>query len=155
MSFPFPRDLSIGSGPMSDAMDDLDSLSDVLGPLVAGARARGVADACELLGIAAVLIDGTGRVLHAGGRAHRALSPMVKIVEEHLVGADSQSNDALQHLVAQAIDVAATASGSDEIAIRSEGGLCEIRIRALRFPSGIGNGRQLLKAILIVSEVTV
>ena len=154
MSFPFPRDLTVGSGPMSDVMDDLDSLSDVLGPLVAGARARGVADACELLGIAAVLVDGTGRVLHAGGRAHRALSPMVRIVEDHLVGADSRCNDALQHLVARAIDASASASESDEIAIRSDGVACEIRIRALRFPSGIGNNRQLLKAILVISERT-
>ncbi len=40
-----------------------------LAPLLAGARARGVADGFEWLGIAAILLDDRGEVLHANSGA--------------------------------------------------------------------------------------
>ena len=39
------------------------------GPLLAGARARGVADGLEWLGLAAVLLDDRGEVLHVNSGA--------------------------------------------------------------------------------------
>ena len=152
MSFPITRDIPERSGRLSEIMDEADSVADLLGPLIAGARARGVADACELLGLAAVLIDGTGSVLHAGGRAHRTMNPAVRIAEGHLLGCDARTNEALQGLVASAIDSTAVVPLADEITVRAEGSSCEVTIRALRFPSGIGESQQLLKAILIVSD---
>ena len=56
----------------AEVLADPDEFGMVLGPVLAGARARGVADAFELMDIAAVLVDGAGSVLHAGGRAERA-----------------------------------------------------------------------------------
>ena len=40
-----------------------------LAPLLAGARARGVADGLELIGAAAALLDEQGEVLHVNARA--------------------------------------------------------------------------------------
>ena len=48
-----------------------------LRPLLAGARARGMADAFELLGVAAVFIDEGGFALHINDRARRRLGPQL------------------------------------------------------------------------------
>ena len=49
-----------------------------LAPLLAGARARGVADGLELIGAAAALLDEQGEVLHLNARA-------LSLLGDHLV----------------------------------------------------------------------
>lgn len=54
-----------------------------LAPLLAGARARGVADGLEWMGLAAVLLDDRGEVLHVNPGA-------VELMGEHLYLADGR-----------------------------------------------------------------
>ncbi len=132
-------------------MDDREAFSDLFKPVVAGARARGVADAFELLGIDAILIDSTGRVLHAGRNVHRLLAPMAKIVEGHLLGCDPAADEALQRLIAAVIGVPGQPDEADKIVIRRDGERCALRIRAIRYPVGEDARYQLLRAVLVVT----
>ena len=124
--------------------------ADVVGPLMAGARARGVADALDLVGLAAVLIDSTGSVLHASGRAVRAISPLVEIVEDHLVGRDPATNDALQDLIAGALELGGTRKTAR---FCDAEGRVRLFVRALDFPVGLSEQPQLLRSVLIVNEI--
>ena len=124
--------------------------ADVVGPLMAGARARGVADALDLVGLAAILIDSSGSVLHANGRAVRAISPLIQIVEDHLVGHDLATNDVLQDLLAGALEP----GGTRKTARFSDAeGRVRLFVRALDFPVGLSEQPQLLRSVLIVNEI--
>lgn len=124
--------------------------ADILGPLLAGARARGVADALELVGMSAILIDATGCVLHASGRAVRAISPLMRIVEDHLVGHDPATNDVLQGLIAGAVQ--RDGSGHSARFCDAEGRV-RLFVRALEFPAGLSDQPQLLCSVLIVNDI--
>ena len=144
--------LSYGSpsfGPDTDVAD-VDGWPEILGPMLAGARARGVADALDLVGMAAILIDGTGRVLHASGRAIRAISPLIRVLEDHLVGYDAVTNDALQELV-----VGAVQTRRDGMTARfvDQEGRPRLFIRALPFPQENSDQPQLLRSVLLVTEI--
>lgn len=127
-------------------------LSDVegLAPLLAGARARGIADAFELLGMAAILIDSSGSVLHVGEAAMQLLGADIAIVSRHIIGATKASNRALQHLVASAI------SGEDEVTVKpvvmAREGRSPLVVRALPIPGAQGDSMQLLKAVILLAE---
>lgn len=140
---------SAGLGP-SLAGGASEAWVEVLGPLLAGARARGVADALDLVGMSAILLDATGCVLHASGRAVRAIGPLMRIVEDHLVGHDAATNDALQDLIAGAVE----RGGSRQTArfCDSEGRV-RLFVRALDFPAGLADQPQLLCSVLIVNEI--
>ena len=71
-----------------------------LAPLLAGARARGVADGLELIGAAAALLDEQGEVLHLNARA-------LSLLGDHLVlaGGRLRARDrALDRTLTAAID---------------------------------------------------
>ena len=63
--------------------DDRPTAVAPLAPLLAGARARGVADGLELIGAAAALLDEQGEVLHLNARA-------MSLLGEDLVLADGR-----------------------------------------------------------------
>ena len=127
---------------------DQESFSDLIGPMLAGAQARGVADTLELLGIGAALIDATGRVLHMGGRGRRVAGGWLRVVEDHLVADRAVDNRALQTLVGAAID------GSSEVVakVRLGQGGAALEIRALRFPVSSAKD-QLLRAVLVFEPI--
>ena len=116
-----------------------------LRPIMEGARARGVADACDLLGVAAVLLDRTGGVLHLTAAATSHIGTAVKLVEGHLVAADPRSNSALEHVIAAAL---AGDRRADEVSW-TEG---VTPIRAMPFPGSSDDGAQLVKAVLLLGE---
>ena len=91
----------------SDADRTATALGDLppetLRPLLEGARARGLADAFELIGVPAVLIDTAGAVLHVGAGAAARMGASIAVASRHLVGADPASNRALQDVVAAAL----------------------------------------------------
>lgn len=155
MAFPFAPSGAVGFDTGADFLSRDDGLSEILGPVMAGARARGVADAFEMLGLAAVLIDETGRVLHAGGRAQRALNPLVRIAEDHLVGIDAGVNDALQQVMSGVIgSLGTTSSAADEVVLRDGDGTARLSIRALRFQHVSEDVPQLLHSVLVVTDCT-
>src|SRR5580692_11683737 len=83
-----------------------------LRPLLAGARARGMADAFELLGVAAVFIDESGFALHINDRARRLLGPQLWVDDGRLRAADPEMDEAL----GAAIESALAADASDRTA---------------------------------------
>ena len=131
---------------------DEDSFSDLIGPMLAGAQARGVADTFELLGIGAALIDPTGRVLHMGGRGRRVSGGWLRIVEDHLVADRPADNKALQSLIGAAID----GSSDVDVKVRLDRGqgAGALEIRALRFPMSHGMD-QLLRAVLVFEAMPI
>jgi hypothetical protein len=123
---------------------------EAMAPFLAGARARGIADAFELLGMAAILIDASGTVLHVGETATKLLGGDIAIVSRHVIGATKATNRALQHLVASAI------SGEDEVTAKPvvlpRAGRSPLVVRALPIPGAERDPMQLLKAVLLIAE---
>jgi hypothetical protein len=121
---------------------------ETLRPLLEGARARGLADALELIGVPAVLIDGAGAVLNVGAAATARMGPCVGVASRHLVGADPACNQALQDLIAAAL---AGKEKTAELRVSgAAGGLC---VRAIPMPDGWANPYQLLKAVIVFDDV--
>ena len=121
-----------------------------LKPLLEGARARGIADAFDLMGQAAVFLDGSGTVLHLTRHAEtliagdRAID--LTIVGGHLVGESGSANQRLGALIGAAL----CEDGPPPSEIEMAGASGAMRIRAVRFPDGRDNPFQLLKAILLI-----
>jgi len=67
-----------------------------LAPLLAGARARGMVDAFDLLGHGAVLIDWQGAALHVSERARSQLGAALTLSQGRLAAADLASDRLLQ-----------------------------------------------------------
>lgn len=140
-----------GVSPASELMDDREAFSDVFAPVIAGARARGIADAFELLGMHAILIDAAGRVLHVSPAVHRLLAPAAEIVEDHLLGCDPAARDTLQRFISSVVGDSGRPDDADETIVRRDGDVCGFRIRAIRFPVDEEVRSQLLRAVLVVS----
>ena len=123
-------------------------LGAVLKPILAGARARGVADGLELIGVGAVLIDATGRVLHAGGRALRMMAGWLRVVEDHLVPERPGDDRVIADLVGSAIAGRPTPAG---VRLGGLGGEPLLQLRALMVP-GDGDPSQRLHAVIVLDE---
>lgn len=114
-----------------------------LRPLLEGARARGLADAFELLGAGAILLDQTGAVLHLSTHARAALGGELRLAGGTLVAADGASNHIVEQLIACVL-----AGGACEGTL---GGERSLHLRAMPAP-GARDEAQLLKAVLFVSK---
>ena len=66
-----------------------------LAPLLAGARARGVADGLELIGAAAALLDEQGEVLHLNARAARLMGDGLYLADQRLRARDRAADELL------------------------------------------------------------
>ena len=131
-----------GSTAMFEAEDGMGSLR----PLMEGARARGVADACELLGAGAVLLDRSGAVLHLSTSARGLLGSALRLVEGHLVANSAKDSGRLERLVGETL---AGRIKEDGIVI---GGSPALRVRIAAMPGALGDDAQLLKAVLFISN---
>ena len=131
---------------------------DALAPLLEGARARGVADALELAGQAAILLGGAGDVLHAGESAKRLLGDGLRLANGRLIMKDSEYHS-FDRLLSTALDSEESAEGAVH-----EGGLTQgiilpipdggsMRVRILPFEGGKKNPAQLLKAIVLLDRL--
>ncbi len=116
----------------------------MLTPLLAGARARGMADAFELLGKAALLIDASGGVLHVSAAAGRLLGESLALASRHLIGSNERDNAELQAIIG-----AALVGTSRPPIILGAGAQTRLRLSALPVPFA-GDSCQLLRAILFV-----
>jgi hypothetical protein len=138
-------DLATGSQSRGTGVADLSP--DILRPLLEGARARGMADAFELLGIPVVLIGAAGEVLHVGTGAEARMGGSAAVASRHLVGADAGSNRALQELVA-----AALAGKEKSVKLKPRGGRKAVSARSLPLPASWNNAHQLAKAIIVFDK---
>lgn len=115
-----------------------------LAPVIAGARARGVADAFDWLGIAAVLFDEQGDLLHANDGAKRRLGTTLRLELGRLVAAEPEADRALQAAIREAIG-----GGRTRLAIPAHdtGGAIALRIESMDGSSD--DPFQLLKAVAV------
>ena len=74
-----------------------------LGPLLAGARARGVADGFSWLGLAAILVDDRGEALHVNPGAVELMGETLYLDGGRLRARDLQTNLALADALCDAL----------------------------------------------------
>jgi hypothetical protein len=122
--------------------------AEYLPPLLAGARARGMADAFDLMGKAAVLVGETGMALHVNRAAQEMMGSALAIVSRHLIGADSTANAALQALIADAI----AGRAHPRVKLSRGNGKKRLIVEALPISGAASDPNQILKAIVVISE---
>ena len=123
-----------------------------LRPVLAGARARGMSDAFELTGTAAVMVDASGTVLHATQPTNAYLGGLVNITSRHLVATDREGNEQVQKLLAKALRLESSQKETF-VELRGPGGGAGGRLTALTIPDAESDPCQLLKAIIIIKEL--
>jgi PAS domain-containing protein len=131
----------------SAVSDDFDSMP--IAPLLAGARARGLAEAFEMLGVAAILIAADGDVLFANNEAQALFGAHLKIVSERLRTGDELSQRALRRMMDSALN---GARRSGEIIVQRADGQPALRLRATPVASADADPFQLLKAVILIDQ---
>ncbi len=127
------------------AVASAQSIRAPLAPLLAGARARGVADGLELIGAAAALLDEHGEVLHVNARALGLMGDGFFLSGQRLRARDQEADEtlaaaiesSLRHRVAGRVALGAEMSG---------------RVAAVRIVPVAAEGEeafQLLRAVAI------
>jgi hypothetical protein len=144
---------SLGQGSPSHAAGpaEVDRVPDreAILPVVEGARARGVADAFEMVGQGAILLDATGAVLHAGTAAQRLMGVDLSVQSGHLVAQTATANRAIQVLVSALLDAGARA---ESVVLTRSDGLPSLTIRGFAFQPEARSAYQLLAAVLLIDE---
>jgi PAS domain-containing protein len=128
--------------------DDLDCLP--IAPLLAGARARGLADAFEMLGIAAILLAADGDVLFANPPAQALFGTHLKLFGERLVAGDEADQRALRRMTVAALT---GQSRSGELIVQ-RAGLPALKLRATPIASAEEDPFQLLRAIILIEQIS-
>ncbi len=126
------------------------SASAALAPMLEGARARGVADALEIAGQAAILLGGAGDVLHAGESAKPLLGVGLRLSNGRLVLKNARSRR-FDRLLESALEGEESPPGEGIILPIPDGGA--MRVRILAFEGGKKNPAQLLKAIVLLERL--
>jgi hypothetical protein len=119
-----------------------------LAPLLAGARARGVADGLEWLGLAAVLLDDRGEVLHVNSGA-------VELMGEDLFlqgGRLRARDEGVDAELAAAIDCTLSRGVASRLAIPLGSGRGELGARIGAIDSMDDDPFQLLRAVAILER---
>ena len=117
-----------------------------LAPLLAGARARGVADGLELIGAAAALLDEQGEVLHLNARA-------LSLLGDHLVlaGGRLRARDrAVDRTLAAAIDSTVRDQVASRVALGGAGCGDGLGVRIMPVAAEADESFQLLRAVAIL-----
>jgi hypothetical protein len=132
--------------PTSSAQSAIRGAAAPLAPLLAGARARGVADGLELIGAAAALLDEQGEVLHLNARARSLLG-------EHLVlsGGRLRARDHdLDRTLAEAIDSTVRHQVASRVALGDAASADGLGVRIMPVSAEADESFQLLRAIAIL-----
>jgi hypothetical protein len=116
--------------------------AEVLRPLLEGARARGMAEAFEMMGRAAVFFDGAGTILHVGQSARGQFGTALSLLGRQLVAATPEGNRVLQAALGAALD-----GREMEADLPGDESGQTIRIEAIPGPAP-SHPSQLLRAIL-------
>jgi hypothetical protein len=120
-------------------------------PLRAGPRPRGMADAFELLGVAAVFIDESGFALHINDSARRRLGPQLWIDDGRLRAADLDLDEALSAAIDAALINGAPAHAAADLSFASES-RGAVSLKVLPVVAEAHDPFQLLKAVVIIEE---
>lgn len=121
-----------------------------LAALMAGARARGVADAFDALGVGAVLIDADGAALHVNSEAAGFMGAGLGICARQLVAGTYEANARLQ----RALDLVLARGGAESVEIGGETGEMPVRLHVLGLPAAAEAPSQLLKAVIVFERCT-
>ena len=132
----------VGGAPVADFA--------LLQPLLAGARARGMADAFDLMRQAAILMDRAGMALHVNVAARELMGADLALTHGHLVGQNVACTRALQALIAATLE---GQSDPAEVVIRSREGSVQLIVKALPVPQAGDDSCQLLKVIVIIRKI--
>ena len=117
-----------------------------LAPLLAGARARGVADGFEWLGLAAILLDDRGEVLHVNPRAVDLMGEDLFLSSGRLRARDAEIDDALGVAIHRALG----GGTSSHLAIPLTSGQGTVGARIAAIDSLDDDPFQLLRAVAIL-----
>jgi hypothetical protein len=117
-----------------------------LAPLLAGARARGVADGLELIGAAAALLDEQGEVLHLNARAQDLLGEQLIVVGGRLRARDR----ALDLTLTAAIDSTLRRQVASRVALGDEASADGLGVRIVPVTAEADEPFQLLRAVAIL-----
>ncbi len=116
--------------------------------LMAGARARGVADTLDMLGVAAILIDSDGAALHVNTHAAGFMGPDLGICARQLVAGTYAANASLQ----RALDLVLSRGGAESVDLPAESGGAGIVLHVLGLPVAPDETAQLLKAVIVLES---
>jgi hypothetical protein len=116
-----------------------------LAPLLAGARARGVADGLELIGAAAALLDGEGEVLHLNERAARLMGDGLYLCDQRLRARDRAADE----MLAAAIGTTLRHGVASRVAVGESPGEGDFGVRIVPVASEGEEPFQLLRAVAI------
>ena len=119
-------------------------------PRLEGARARGMADAFEMAGQAAILLGGAGDVLHVGRAAEALLGQGLRLKEGRLV---PRGHAAAMFGARLEAALAGSNKGNQEAMTLPADGGGAMRVRILPFEDGQANPAQLLKAVVLLDRV--
>jgi hypothetical protein len=117
-----------------------------LAPLLAGARARGVADGFEWLGLAAILLDDRGEVLHVNPRAIDLMGDDLFLSAGRLRARDPHIDATLGAAVRRAVN----GGTSSNVAIPSTSGHGNVGARIAAMEGLDDDPFQLLRAVMIL-----
>ena len=120
---------------------------EILAPVLEGAAARGMADAFEMMGHAAVFFDAAGNVLHAGATVRKFLGQGLVLSGRQLVASTPEGNQVLQAILSAAL---AGETTMGELRLGPDHTQSILRIEGRAGPLPRRNG-QLLNAILLFS----
>jgi hypothetical protein len=120
-----------------------------LAPLLAGARARGVADGLELIGAAAALLDEQGEVLHLNARALSLLGGDFVLADGRLRARDR----ALDLTLAAAIDSTLRDQVASRVALGDDARADGLGIRIMPVTADADDSFQLLRAVAILEPL--
>jgi hypothetical protein len=136
---------SVHAGPASVA-------NTPLAPVLAGARARGMADAFELLGVAAAFIDECGFALHINDHARRLLGPQLWVDDGRLRAADPEMDEALAAAIESALVAGASDRAATDISFASDS-RGAVGVKVLPVIAEAHDRFQLLKAVVIIEKL--
>ncbi len=117
-----------------------------LGPLLAGARARGVADGFAWLGLAAILLDDRGEALHVNPGAVELMGEAL-----YLEGGRLRARDRVADLgLGEAVRDALTLSASCKVQLAGPEG--ELWVHVAPMPADPDDPYQLLRAVALLQR---
>ena len=122
------------------------SSPDALAPIIAGARARGIADAFEMIGEGAILLDFSGSVLHVGQLAGPMLGCALAVTGGHVVATRAGPPASCSSSSRQGLADNAPRVLEADLLCAEEG--MRQRVRMVRAPSG--DAYQLLASVLVL-----
>lgn len=120
-----------------------------LAPLLAGARARGVADGLELVGAAAALLDEQGEVLHANRKALGLMGAGLFLSGQRLRARDQAADETL----AAAIDAGVRHGVASWVALGEGLDKGAFGVRIVPVAAEAGESFQLLRAVAIFESL--